>query len=72
MRDAWATTWLSKNGAYAFVAGTQHYLGEPGQRLHPVIRRNCGIGRQFSLKFATTSPSKRDVLGIAILIRGEG
>jgi len=72
VRDYYCTTFISKDGGYSFGAGRQQYLGEEGQRNRAAIRRNCGFAKQMDLKIQVSSPVKRDILAIAVLVRAEG
>lgn len=71
-RDNYCTTFISKDGGYSYGAGKQHYLGEEGDRNHAAIRRNLGFAKQMGLAIEFSSPTKRDLLAIGILIRTEG
>lgn len=71
MRDAILTTFLSKDGR-PFGSGKEHFMGEEGARNTPAIRRNLGFCRDLKVKFRYTSPTKRDVLAMYVMVREEG
>lgn len=71
MRDAWLTTFIAKDGR-PFGSGKQHHMGEEGARNKPAIRRGLGFCRDMSVKWRYTSPTKRDILAMYVMVREEG
>lgn len=70
MRDAWLTTFLSKDGR-PFGSGKPHFMGEEGARNTPAIRRGIGFCRDLRVKFVYTSPTKRDIIAMYVMVREE-
>lgn len=71
-RDNYCTTFVSKDGGHSFGAGRQHYLGEEGDFNRAAIRRGLGFARQLDLDIYFSSPTKRDIIAVAVLVRSEG
>lgn len=65
-RDAYITLWVAKDGSRNYGAATQHFLGEEGAFCVPVIRRRMGSSRQFAVRVSCTSPTRVDILAMAI------
>jgi hypothetical protein len=71
MRDAWATIGLSRDGAHNEIARTEHYLGDVGAFMVPVLRTRCGQARQMVLIIEVSSQIKRDLIDGQIQIQQE-
>jgi len=65
-RDAWMTVKVAKDGSRNYGAATQHFLGEEGAFCVPVIRRRLGIARQLVTRNSVSSPTRVDILAMAI------
>lgn len=70
-RDCYLTMKVAKD-ATNFGAATEHFLGEEGAFNVPAIRRRLGTSRQFVLRCSMTSPTRIDVLGMAVQVTREG
>lgn len=58
---------ISRNGAQTFGDWTLHPIGDTGEFKHPyVIRRRCGIGREFVAKTKFTEARNITLLAVAI------
>lgn len=65
-RDAWMTITVAKDGSKNYGAATQHFLGEEGAFCVPVIRRRMGTARQMTVKCSISSPTRVDILALAV------